>query len=118
MVRSKQVGPARIRDKIIHTSIQFFNEQGTKAVSTNHIASAIGISPGNLYYHFRNMEDIIRAIFEQMDADGLEQYQNILNKYQPGTIEAMEQTFIMIQEYTWLDEGQLDTVFPNAGPAA
>lgn len=91
----------KTRDKIINTAIQLFNEQGTKAVSTNHIATAIGISPGNLYYHFRNKEDIIRAIFGQMDAYGLEQYQIILNKYQPGSIEAMEQTFIMIQEFNW-----------------
>ena len=91
----------KTRDKIINTAIQLFNEQGTKAVSTNHIATAIGISPGNLYYHFCNKEDIIRAIFEQMDAYGLEQYQAILNKYQPGSIEAMEQTFIMIQEFNW-----------------
>jgi len=91
----------KTRDKIIDTAIQLFNEQGTKAVSTNHIATAIGISPGNLYYHFRNKEDIIRAIFVQMDEYGLEKYQIILNKYQPGSIEAMEQTFIMIQEYNW-----------------
>lgn len=91
----------KTRDKIINTAIQLFNEQGTKAVSTNHISTAVGISPGNLYYHFRNKEDIIRAIFEQMDAYGLEKYLIILNKYQPGTIEAMEQTFIMIQEYNW-----------------
>ena len=91
----------KTRDKIIDTAIALFNEQGTRAVSTNHIASAVGISPGNLYYHFRNKEDIIRAIFEQMDAYGFEQYQFILNKYQPGTIEAMEQTFAMIQEYNW-----------------
>ena len=91
----------KTRDKIIDTAIKLFNEQGTRAVSTNHIATAIGISPGNLYYHFRNKEDIIRAIFEQMDAYGFEQYQSILNTYQPGSIKAMEQTFIMIQEYNW-----------------
>lgn len=36
----------KTRDKITNTAIQLFNEQGTKAVSTNHIATAIGISPG------------------------------------------------------------------------
>ena len=91
----------KTRDKIIDTAIQLFNERGTKAISTNHIAAATNISPGNLYYHFRNKEDIIRSIFEQMDAYGVEQYQIILNNYPPGTIEALERTFIMIQEYNW-----------------
>ena len=88
-------------DKIIETAIRLFNEQGTKAVSTNHIAAATGISPGNLYYHFRNKEDIIRAIFEQMDTYGLIQYQGVLDKFGPGTLAAMEQTFVMIQEFNW-----------------
>lgn len=91
----------KTRDRIINTAIQLFNEQGTKAISTNHIAATTGISPGNLYYYFRNKEDIIRAIFEQMDAYGVEQYQIILDKYPPGTLEALEHTFIMIQEYNW-----------------
>ncbi|OEU50763.1 MAG: TetR family transcriptional regulator [Desulfobulbaceae bacterium S3730MH12] len=91
----------KTRDKIIDIAVQLFNEHGTKAISTNHIAAAAGISPGNLYYHFRNKEDIIRAIFEQMDAYGVEQYQIILDNYPPGTIEALERTFIMIQEYNW-----------------
>ncbi len=91
----------KTRDKIIETALNLFNEKGTKGVTTNHIAKALGISPGNLYYHFRNKEDIIRAIFEQMDAYGLEQYGLILEKHPPGTPEAMEQTFIMIQRFNW-----------------
>jgi len=51
------------KDRIIQASIRLFNQRGTKAVTTNHIAAAAGISPGNLYYHFSNKEEIIRAIF-------------------------------------------------------
>jgi AcrR family transcriptional regulator len=54
------------RDFVLDTAVTLFNEQGTAAVSTNHIAEAAGISPGNLYYHFKNKEDIIRAVLDRM----------------------------------------------------
>jgi AcrR family transcriptional regulator len=56
------------RDRILNAALVLFNEQGSGAVSTNHIAAAMEISPGNLYYHFRNKEDIIRALFERLFA--------------------------------------------------
>ena len=50
------------KERIIATAIDLFNLHGTKAISTNHIAREMGISPGNLYYHFRSKNDIIRSI--------------------------------------------------------
>ena len=55
-------------ERILASALQLFNESGTAAVSTNHIAAALGMSPGNLYYHFHNKEEIIRALFEQQFA--------------------------------------------------
>jgi AcrR family transcriptional regulator len=61
------MGPAvSTRERIIDTAIQLFNDEGTGPVSTNHIARALGISPGNLYYHFRNKEEVIRAIYARL----------------------------------------------------
>jgi len=55
----------KTRDKIIQASIELFNAQGERNVTTNHIAAHLAISPGNLYYHFRNKEDIILSIYEE-----------------------------------------------------
>lgn len=55
---------ARTRDSIVDAAIRLFKERGISAVTTNHIAAGLGISPGNLYYHFRNKEEIVRAAYD------------------------------------------------------
>jgi AcrR family transcriptional regulator len=54
------------RNRILDSALRLFNEHGTAAISTNHIATEAGVSPGNLYYHYRNKEEIIREILERM----------------------------------------------------
>lgn len=56
------------RSDILRAALALFNERGTAAVTTNHIAAHIGISVGNLYWHFRDKESIIRALFEELRA--------------------------------------------------
>ncbi|WP_299432316.1 TetR/AcrR family transcriptional regulator [uncultured Meiothermus sp.] len=55
------------KTRILDTALELFNQQGSHAVTTNHIAEAMQISPGNLYYHFKNKEEIIRGLFARLD---------------------------------------------------
>ncbi len=54
------------RERILEHSVHLFNQSGTVAVTTNHIARHLGISPGNLYFHFRDKEEIIRLLYDRM----------------------------------------------------
>lgn len=57
------------RDRIVDAAIQLFNTRGVSSVTTNHLAAHLKMSPGNLYYHFRNKEEIVREAFDRMNVE-------------------------------------------------
>jgi len=52
--------------KIIETAILLFNQQGYGAVSLNELAQQLGISRGNLTYHFPTKEALLKVIVDEM----------------------------------------------------
>ncbi|MBV7530828.1 TetR/AcrR family transcriptional regulator [Chitinophaga sp. sic0106] len=54
------------KEKILAAALKLYNEQGTDAITIRHVAKEINISHGNLQYHYKNTEEIILALFNQL----------------------------------------------------
>ncbi len=85
-------------DKIVDASLDLFNRDGERNVSTNHIAAYLGISPGNLYYHFRNKNEIIMQLFKRYRDDML---QLLTNGKTPLSSEDMIHFMVDIFDTMW-----------------
>ncbi|MDH4583767.1 TetR/AcrR family transcriptional regulator [Pseudomonas sp. BN415] len=53
----------KTRDRILECALDLFNRNGEPNVTTLEIATELGISPGNLYYHFHGKEPLVMELF-------------------------------------------------------
>ncbi len=54
------------KQKILIESLRLFNDRGISNVALRNIADELGISVGNLQYHFKKREDIIETLYFQL----------------------------------------------------
>ncbi|MGC4395507.1 TetR/AcrR family transcriptional regulator [Hydrogenophaga crocea] len=59
--------PRRTAERILETTLDLFNRFGEPNVSTTLISAELGISPGNLYYHYPAKDELINSLFERYE---------------------------------------------------
>ncbi len=79
----------KTRDRILQASLALFNEEGEASQSAVDIANALDMSPGNLYYHFKGKDAIIKALF-----DDFEHEMRIILRGSRGRITSIEDNWV------------------------
>jgi AcrR family transcriptional regulator len=59
--------PRRTAERILETTLELFNRFGEPNVSTTLISAELGISPGNLYYHYPAKDELINKLFDRYE---------------------------------------------------
>lgn len=53
------------KERILEAGLLLFNQDGVENVTTRHIATELGISQGNLHYHYPNKNEVILALLQE-----------------------------------------------------
>ncbi|WP_271784241.1 TetR/AcrR family transcriptional regulator [Aquimarina algiphila] len=59
----------KIKDKIYNKALTLFNAKGFSSVTMRQVAESLGISPGNLAYHYKTKADLIQVIYKNMHTE-------------------------------------------------
>ena len=83
--------PRRTAERILEVSLELFNRFGEPNVSTTLISAELGISPGNLYYHYPAKDELLNALFDRY-AQALEELLEA-----PGAARDIEDAWLFFQ---------------------
>lgn len=59
--------PRRTAERILEITLELFNRFGEPNVSTTLISAELGISPGNLYYHYPAKDELVNTLFDRYE---------------------------------------------------
>src|SRR3954465_15650676 len=59
--------PRRTAERILGGPLELFNRFGEPNVSTTLISAELGISPGNLYFHYPAKDELINSLFDRYE---------------------------------------------------
>ena len=67
MATQTKTKPRRTAERILEVTLALFNRFGEPNVSTTLISAELGISPGNLYYHYPAKDELINSLFDRYE---------------------------------------------------
>jgi AcrR family transcriptional regulator len=90
----------KTKDKIKIKATELFNNKGFKNVTLREVAKALGISYGNVTYHFKTKKEVIELLYEDM----LTETKQILQTFDTsnlfkGILDAPKLTFQISMKY-------------------
>ncbi len=87
----------KTRDRILQVSLLLFNEEGEAPQTAVDISNALDISPGNLYYHFKGKDAIIRSLFSAFEDE-----MRVILRGSKGGVNSIEDNWVYL--YIILEE--------------
>ena len=88
----------KTQEKIKSKAVYLFNQFGTANISIGRIAAEVGISRGNLQYHYTNKQELIRSIYQDIAREVLSNWEG--DDKQP-TLKHMAEMFVRQFDYVW-----------------
>lgn len=89
----------KTKEKIREEAINQFNEFGIQNITSRHIALGIGISYGNLNYHYKTKEELILAIYQEMRSEMNASY--VENTSGDSSLEHYHRLLIFLEEFQY-----------------
>jgi AcrR family transcriptional regulator len=92
------------KERILDSALSLFNKNGIDRITVRHIAGEMGISHGNLCYHFPRKEDIIYTLYRQL----VSELDALVSDVNPETINiksiygSIEHSFKIMYKYKFL----------------
>lgn len=106
--------PRRTAQRILEVTLDLFNRFGEPNVSTTAISAELGISPGNLYYHYPAKDALINTLFDQYEEalNGLLQASDSVHNVEDAWF-FLHTLFELIWEYRFLYRDLNDLLSKN-----